>query len=94
MSADPEFWILMIDVLGWAGAFLYLLAYFLFSAGKLPGETYTYQILNLLGGLFLIVNAFYYRAYPSVGVNVVWSLITVFAMVRKAQKSPRTRISL
>ncbi len=82
-GVDPV--ILVVDGLGWFGAVLYLLAYFLFSTGKLAGETYRYQVLNLLGGIFLIVNAVYYRAYPSVGVNLVWSLITVFAIVRRAR---------
>lgn len=80
---DP---VMLVDVLGWLGAVLYLLAYFLFSTGKLSGETYIYQAMNLLGGLFLIVNAVYYRAYPSVGVNAIWSLITIFAMARKSRR--------
>jgi hypothetical protein len=78
---DPTSFI--VDGLGWLGAVLFLLAYYLFSAGKLKGDTYTYQVMNLFGGIFLIVNAVYYRAYPSVGVNLIWALITVFAMFRK-----------
>lgn len=84
-NLDP---VVIVDILGWLGAALYLLAYFLFSLGKLSGATYTYQVMNLLGGFFLIVNAVYYRAYPSVGVNVVWSLITVYAMLRKSRSLP------
>lgn len=76
----------VIDLLGWLGAGLYLLAYFLFSTRRLGGDTPTYQIMNLLGGLLLVVNAVYYRAYPSVGVNLVWALITVFAMRRNSRE--------
>ena len=34
---------LMVEVAGWAGAALILLAYLLLSAGKLTGQSLTYQ---------------------------------------------------
>lgn len=72
-----------IDVAGWSGAALLLIAYALVSTRKIEGDAITYQLLNLVGGALLIVNSFYYGAFPSVGVNVVWIGIAVFALVRK-----------
>jgi len=73
---------LVSDVLGWIGAALLLGAYALVSTKKLEGDSVTFQLLNLLGSAFLIVNSAYYGAYPSVGVNVVWIGIAVFAIAR------------
>ena len=88
---DPV--ILLVDGLGWLGALLFLLAYYLFSSGRLAGDSRLYQWMNLFGGLFLIVNAVYYRAFPSVGVNVAWAMITIMAMLRKVRVEQR-RVSV
>jgi hypothetical protein len=76
----------LIDVIGWLGAAALLIAYALVSTRKLEGDTRAYQLLNLAGGAFLIVNSSYYGAYPSVGVNVVWIGIAVYAIARKGIK--------
>jgi hypothetical protein len=77
---------LLSDVLGWVGAALLLGAYALVSIKKLEGDSVAYQLLNLLGSAFLIVNSAYYGAYPSVGVNVVWIGIAVFAILRAGRR--------
>lgn len=69
------------DVLGWVGAALLLGAYALVSTRRVEGDSVVYQLLNLLGSAFLIVNSAYYGAYPSVGVNVVWIGIALFAIL-------------
>jgi len=79
---------LVIDVIGWAGAVAVLVAYFLVSNKKLEGDSFAYQLLNLAGGSFLIMNTLFYRAYPSTLVNLVWIGIAVHALVKK-----RVRIS-
>ncbi|MEJ2208509.1 MAG: hypothetical protein P8129_05660 [Anaerolineae bacterium] len=71
---------LPIDVAGWLGAVALLSAYALVSAKKLEGDSLRYQALNLLGGGLLIVNSFYYGAYPSVGVNVIWIVIAIVTL--------------
>jgi len=84
-STDPI--ILFVNGLGWLGALLFLAAYFLFSSGRLAGDSRVYQLMNLFGGVFLIVNALYYRAFPSAGVNFAWAVITIMAMLRKSRAS-------
>ncbi len=73
---------LLSDIAGWIGAALLLGAYALVSTRKLDGDSVSYQLLNLLGSALLIINSFYYGAYPSVGVNVVWIGIAVFSITR------------
>jgi hypothetical protein len=62
----------IMDILGWLGAILYLVAYGLVSAKKVESDSWMYQGLNILAGTMLIINTYYLRAYPSAGLNVAW----------------------
>ena len=78
----------LVDVIGWLGAASLLAAYALVSTKKLEGNSIGYQLLNLAGGLFLVINSSYYGAYPSVAVNVVWIGIAVFAIAGALRRKP------
>lgn len=78
---------LAIDIAGWVGVVLVLAAYGLVSARLLEGDSLLYQALNIGGAALLIANSFYYRAMPSVAVNVIWIGIGVYALVRKGRRS-------
>lgn len=80
---------LLVDVVGWAGVVVLLVAYALVSTRRIEGDSAIYQILNLGGAALLIVNSFYYGAFPSVVVNVVWIGIAVFALVRGKRMAGR-----
>ena len=73
----------LIDIVGWVGAIALLLAYTFISSRRMEGDSASYQLLNLGGSAFLMVNSFFYGAYPSSIVNIVWISIAVFTMVRK-----------
>ena len=73
---------ILIDIIGWIGAVLLLLAYALVSYKRLPGDSVRFQLLNLAGGLLLAVNSGYHGALPSVVVNAVWIVIGILALVR------------
>lgn len=77
---------LWIDVIGWAGALAVLLGYGLISNGKLSGDSRLYQLLNLAGGIFLLINTIYFEAFPSAFVNVVWIVIAIFALIKIGRK--------
>ena len=72
---------ILIDIAGWLGAALLLLAYFLVSTGRARGSSIRYQALNIVGSILLGSNAFYYGAMPSVGIDVAWIGIGVLALV-------------
>ena len=74
---------ILIDIAGWLGVVLFLVAYTLVSTKKLEGDSVIYQTMNILGGVLLVTNSFYYHALPSVGVNVAWIGIAIFALTRK-----------
>ena len=73
---------LLIDAVGWLGAGLLLVAYSFVSFRRLRADSFWYQFMNGVGSLFLVVNTFYYRAFPSTFVNVVWITIAITAGVR------------
>jgi hypothetical protein len=71
-----------VEVLGWAGAVLILLAYLLLSAGRLTGQSLTYQAMNVLGAVGFVINGWWHRALPSAVLNILWLGIGVFASWR------------
>ena len=71
----------LFDVLGWAGAFLLLLAYALVSFRKLEADSSAYQWLNIAASVLLLVNTIYYGAYPSSFVNAAWTVIAFTAIL-------------
>ncbi len=78
---------LIIDVGGWMGAIMLLLAYFLVSTKRVGGTSIRYQGLNLIGSVLVGTNALYYTALPSFSVNVVWIMIGVAALARRKPAS-------
>jgi hypothetical protein len=78
-----------VEVVGWTGAGLILLAYLLLSVGRLTGQSRAYQWMNIVGAAGFIANGWWHGALPSTALNVVWMGIGVFALWRIGQ-SPRS----
>ena len=70
-----------INVIGWLGTGLLLSAYALLTTARLPAGR-TFQVMNLVGGFFLLVNSAYYGAWPSAGLNLVWVVIGTGGLMR------------
>lgn len=77
---------LIADILGWIGSFEVVLAYFMISYQKIDAKSSLYQLLNLTGAIFLIINTIYYGAYPSTFINIVWVGIAAIALLKTARK--------
>lgn len=78
----------VIDILGWIGAAAVLTAYGLVSSSRLTGTARSYQTLNAIGSILLTVNTYYYRAYPSAFVNVLWLAIALWGLTRRLDQQP------
>lgn len=72
---------LLITILGWVGSFEVIAAYALNSYQKVKSDSVTFQLLNLTGAIFLIINSIYKEAYPFTFINTVWSVIAIVALV-------------
>jgi hypothetical protein len=79
----------LIEMSGWAGAVLILIAYLMLSAGKMDGRSRTYQILNVVGASGFILNSGYNGAIPSFTINVIWVGIGLFTMWQGHRLSER-----
>lgn len=79
---------LAVNILGWLGVAALLAAYALISAGKVKGDSVPYQLMNLGGSACVLFNSLRFGAYPSVGVNAVWMVIALLALMR-ALRPPR-----
>ena len=71
------------DAIGWLGAVFLLAAYAMISQKKLEADSTTYQLLNIVGSVFLVANTIFYRAYPSSFVNVIWAGIAIFSIATR-----------
>lgn len=71
---------LLIEMSGWAGAVLILIAYLMLSAGKMDGRSKAYQVMNVVGATGFIINSGYNGAIPSTTINVIWVGIGFFTL--------------
>lgn len=74
---------ILIDILGWTGSILYLLAYALISMKKTEGDSILYQGINILAGVLLVIYTLALNAYATTGLNAVWVAIGLFTLGRK-----------
>ena len=71
-----------VEVAGWVGASLILLAYLLLSMGKVTGQSPLYQLMNVVGAAGFTINGWWHGAIPSAVLNVIWMLIGGVALWR------------
>jgi hypothetical protein len=74
---------ILINMLGWTGSVLYLLAYALVSLKKTEGDSLLYQGINIIAGTLLVIYTFSLGAFATTGLNVVWVAIGIFTIGRK-----------
>ncbi|HEY8971303.1 MAG TPA: hypothetical protein VIM64_19500, partial [Puia sp.] len=75
--------LMLIEILGWLGSVMVILAYALNINKKLDSDSLLYYFLNITGSSLLIINTLYHHAIPSMAVNVVWVLIAIVAIFKK-----------
>jgi hypothetical protein len=71
-----------IDIIGWIGAVEVIAAYGMNSYGQLTSDSAIFQLLNLTGAIFLIANTWYNKAYPSMVINIIWTVIAIVALIK------------
>jgi len=74
---------LIINILGWTGSVLYLLAYALVSLKKTEGDSILYQGMNIGAGILLVIYTIYLGAFATTALNAAWVAIGVFTLGRK-----------
>ena len=69
-----------IEVIGWVGTFLILLAYGLVSWGKIKSNRACYQLMNVFGAVLLGTDLFTKMAWPAFTLQCIWALIALIAL--------------
>lgn len=76
----------LIHILGWTGSVMVIAAYGLNSYQKLASDSLMFLILNLVGGILLIIYSAWLSAFANTFINVVWVLIAIPALIRYLRK--------
>jgi len=71
---------LAVELAGWTGALLILLAYLLVTSGRVTGQSLAFQLMNLFGAAGFTLNGWWHGALPSASLNVVWMAIAAVAL--------------
>ncbi len=74
--------------LGYAGAGLLVIAYFLNQRGALPSQDWRYPALNLLGSAGLMASLAWEPNLPSIVIELFWLSISLYG-VRRNLRSRR-----
>ena len=74
---------ILIDLIGWLGASLILVAYYLISSKKTSSDSKAYQMLNLIGAIALIINTYAKGAIPPAVLNLIWAIIALKSLLKK-----------
>jgi len=75
----------ILEYVGYAGGTLLLIAYLLSSSKKIKPNSYTYFILNTIGGYAAAAYSFadFEKLYPFAILNTVWGTGGLFATIYK-----------
>lgn len=76
----------LTDIIGWIGSICILAAFGLNSFQKIKSNSLSFQLLNLIGGICLIINSIAHQAYPFTFINSVWSVISIIALLKMVIK--------
>ena len=78
---------MLMQVISILGALLVLTAYGAHQIERLHHDTYTYQILNLLGGAALLVAAITTRQAGLIIMEGAWTVISFGGLVKVVRKA-------
>jgi len=77
----------LIELTGWTGALLVLLAYALLTLQRLTSASASYRWLNVAGSVGLVINSVWNGAFPSAFLNVVWLVLTLYSLTKAMGRS-------
>ena len=73
---------MVIEIIGWVGTVLLILAYLLAARGRLPASSWQSAAVNATAAGCLVVNSLHHGAMPLVALNTTWGLIGLVTLLR------------
>jgi hypothetical protein len=77
------------NAVGYAGAAVIVVAYFLNQRGTLPAEDWRFPALNLLGACAMLVSLAVQPNLPSVVIELFWAAISLYGLWRSRRATRR-----
>jgi formate hydrogenlyase subunit 3/multisubunit Na+/H+ antiporter MnhD subunit len=77
---------ILIECIGWLGATIVLIAFFLISTNRVDAHNKAYHWLNIVGAIGLIIHTTFNAAYPSAFVNIIWVIVAIYSLVKISTK--------
>lgn len=74
------------QIIGFIGMLFIVWAYFLLQVKKYDITSYTYQILNLIGAILLLISLFVHFNLGSFIIEVFWIIITLYGMYKNLKE--------
>ena len=72
----------LINGIGILGLVFLLIGFYLEETGKAGKKHVYYNLLNLSGSVLLLLYAWYFKALIFVVLNIIWSIIAVYYLIK------------
>lgn len=70
-----------VEILGWIGVSLILIAYASVSLEWVTSGSFGYQFMNLIGAILILVASWFKKDYQPFALNVVWAAIALISII-------------
>ena len=71
-----------VDLLGFIGVSMILIAYFLNLNNRLDSNDIKYILLNLFGGMLACLASLLMQYYPFVLLEGTWTIVSIIALIK------------
>ncbi|WP_321314762.1 CBU_0592 family membrane protein [Halarcobacter sp.] len=72
----------IFQLIGFLGMVFVVVAYFLLQTEKKKITSWTYQVLNLIGAILLLISLFVHFNLGSFIIEIFWIIITILGMYK------------
>ena len=74
------------DIVGLAGAAIFVAAYFANQQRWLRSEDWRYPFANLVGAVLILVSLVFEWNFPSAVIEVFWAIISIYGMAKSLRE--------
>lgn len=71
-----------MQVMGWSGTVLFIIAYIFLNNGRWTVQTPVYHVFNILGSILLVINTVYDASWAAMFANLFWGLIAIYGLFK------------
>jgi len=74
------------DLVGFAGAAVFVAVYFANQQRWLSSEDWRYPFANLIGAVLILVSLIYEWNFPSVVIEIFWAVISLYGIAKSLRE--------